>query len=392
LTPNRRSGQLPRHVMTQTLTPVPSDVAINGRTISLAWPDGLRREFPFAWLRDNCACALCRHPGSGQRLLEPLRIPLDIHPAELRFEHDCLLVAWAPDGHASSYAGTWLRRSARLPKPDEPRMWDAAIAAELPLADHADVVGDPQQLRRWLESVDDLGFGVLSGVPVESGEVARVAELFGHVRVTNYGRVFDVRSVAAPANLAYTPLGLGPHTDNPYRDPVPSLQLLHCLSSSATGGESTLVDGFCVTAALRAEHPADFALLAGHCVTFAYRDEGAELSATAPLIELDPHGTVRAVRFNARSMRSPSMPAPELAAWYDAYLRFARLLEDPRFQLRLRLAPGDLFIVDNRRVLHGRAPYASTTGERHLQGCYADIDGLRSTLAVLARDAGDDGD
>ena len=390
MTPSQPPGQLPPHVMTQTLTSAPSDVVIDGRAISLAWPDGLRREFPFAWLRDNCSCALCRHPGSGQRLLEPSAIPLDIHPSELRFDHDCLLVCWSPDGHASSYAGGWLRRSARPARREGPRLWDAGIAGELPLAEHAAVVGDPQQLRRWLESVDSLGFGVLVGVPVESGEVARVAELFGHVRVTNYGRVFDVRSVVEPANLAYTPLGLGPHTDNPYRDPVPSLQLLHCLSSSAAGGESTLVDGFCVAEALRAGAPADFALLAGHCVTFAYRDEGAELSASAPLIELDPHGAVRAVRFNSRSLKSPSMPAPELAAWYDAYLRFGRMLEDDRFQVRLRLESGDLFIVDNRRVLHGRAPYASSGGERHLQGCYADIDGLRSTLAVLAREQGDD--
>ena len=44
--------------------------------------------------------------------------------------------------------------------------------------------------------------------------------------------------------------------------------------------------------------------------------------------------------------------------------------------------PGDLFIVDNRRVLHGRKAFA-TAGGRHLQGCYADLDGLLSTLAVL---------
>jgi gamma-butyrobetaine hydroxylase len=390
MAPNQAIGQLSSQGMNSTLTSAPSDVAIDGRAITLAWSDGKRGEFPFAWLRDNCACALCRHPGSGQRLLEPSAIPLDIRPRELRFEHDCLQVAWAPDGHASAYGGAWLRRCARTHAPDAPRLWDATIAGELPLAEHQAVVDDPQQLRRWLEGVDGLGFGELSGVPVENGEVARVAELFGHVRVTNYGRVFDVRSVVEPANLAYTPLGLGPHTDNPYRDPVPSLQLLHCLSSSASGGESTLVDGFCVAEVLRAKHPADFAVLAGHNVTFAYRDEGAELSASAPIIELDPHGDVRAVRFNARSLQSPAMPALELAAWYDAYLRFARMLEDARFQVRLRLEPGDLFIVDNRRVLHGREPYAATAGERHLQGCYADIDGLRSTLAVLARDEADD--
>jgi hypothetical protein len=27
-----------------------------------------------------------------------------------------------------------------------------------------------------------------------------------------------------------------PHTDNPYRDPVPTVQLLHCLSTADDGG------------------------------------------------------------------------------------------------------------------------------------------------------------
>jgi gamma-butyrobetaine dioxygenase len=375
--------------LAKTLTSPPSDVAIDGRSILLAWPDGRSDQFPFAWLRDNCACAHCRHPGSGQRLLEPSSIPLDVHPAELRYEHDCLLVAWAPDGHASSYCGRWLRNAPRRRIAAPPRLWDAGVACDLLPVDYAAVVGDPQELRRWLELVDGIGFGILSGVPLESGSVADVAELFGHVRTTNYGRVFDVRSVVEPANLAYTSLGLSPHTDNPYRDPVPTLQLLHCLSSSASGGESTLVDGFHVAEILRAEHPGDFALLAGHNVTFTYCDARAELSASAPIIELDPNGDVRAVRFNARSMQSPAMSHRELGYWYDAYLRLSRLLEDEQVQVRLRLEPGDLFIVDNRRVLHGRKPFAADAGQRHLQGCYADIDGLRSTLAVLSRDEAD---
>jgi gamma-butyrobetaine dioxygenase len=94
---------------------------------------------------------------------------------------------------------------------------------------------------------------------------------------------------------------------------------------------------------------------------------------------------VRSVRFNPRSMQQPSMPSAELAAWYDAYLLFARLLADLQFQIRFRLDPGDLFIVDNRRVLHGRTAYEATSGSRHLQGCYADIDGLHSTISVLQR-------
>lgn len=45
-------------------------------------------------------------------------------------------------------------------------------------------------------------------------------------------------------NLAFTGARITPHTDNPYRDPVPTLQLLHCLTSAAVGGDSGLVDGF----------------------------------------------------------------------------------------------------------------------------------------------------
>ena len=91
------------------------------------------------------------------------------------------------------------------------------IAGELPLAEHTAVVSDPEQLRRWLESVDGLGFGVLVGVPIESGEVARVAELFGHVRVTNYGRVFDVRSVVEPGESRLHPARPRPA----HRQPLP---------------------------------------------------------------------------------------------------------------------------------------------------------------------------
>ena len=35
-------------------------------------------------------------------------------------------------------------------------------------------------------------------------------------------------------------LELTPHTDNPYRDPVPTVQLLHCLRNAVEGGDAGL--------------------------------------------------------------------------------------------------------------------------------------------------------
>jgi gamma-butyrobetaine dioxygenase len=72
-------------------------------------------------------------------------------------------------------------------------------------------------------------------------------------------------------------------------------------------------------------------------------------------------------------------------AFYTAYRRWAELLARPERQLNLRLAPGDCLVFDNTRVLHGRTAF-SVSGGRHLQGCYADLDGLASTLAVLRRE------
>jgi hypothetical protein len=46
---------------------------------TLAGPRGM----PAAWLRDNCPCALCRDPVSGQRLLHITDIPADIAVAEV---------------------------------------------------------------------------------------------------------------------------------------------------------------------------------------------------------------------------------------------------------------------------------------------------------------------
>ncbi len=241
----------------------------------------------------------------------------------------------------------------------------------------------------WLDQLVRYGFAVVSGVPVADGEVARFAELFSHVRVTNYGRFFDVRTVVDPTNLAYSSLGLAPHTDNPYRDPVPTVQLLHCLEASTTGGDNSLVDGFRAAAVLRAADTEAFAALCATSVEFRYSDAEAELVARLPVFELDDRHEVRSVRFNPRSIQPPPLGTPMLDAWYRGYTALAAIVQDPAMQVCFRLSPGHLFVVDNRRVLHGRTAFDPSAGSRHLQGCYADIDGVRSTLGVLLRSSAD---
>jgi len=289
---------------------------------------------------------------------------------------------------------------------DAKRLWRAAdLAGQLPGADWADYLADDAVRLACLEAVAVTGFALLRGVDPEPGAVLRVAESFGYVRETNYGRLFDVRVTADPDNLAFTSRAIAPHTDNPYRDPVPTLQLLHCLRDAPVGGDTGLVDGFAAAAVLRAADPASFRVLTATSWEFGYADAGTELSASQPLITLTPEGRVTAVRLNNRSLRPLRLPRAEAAAAYAAYRAWAVLVSQPALLLTLRLAPGDCLVFDNTRVLHARTAFTAPAvtendddvaenddepAQRHLQGCYADIDGLLSTLAVLRRGPGGD--
>ena len=357
--------------------------------------DGAR--YPAIWLRDNCPCPDCAVPGSGQKLFGITDLP---RPDELRIEHfdqnaddGSVTVVFAPDGHKSRYERAWLqehRPGRTAPRDDRAEdakiLWQAAdLADAVPEASWDAFAHDPAERARCLEALLVKGFVLVHGVPVRDRAVLEVAEVFGFVRVTNYGELFEVRVEENPANLAFSSLPITPHTDNPYRDPVPTIQLLHCLTNAAEGGDSGLVDGFHAAARLRRERPEAFDVLTHTPVTFRYADGEADLAATNPLIGLDAIGRIKQIRFNNRSMRPVALPPDQIAAFYEAYRAFAELLYDESAQLNFRLEPGDCVIFDNTRTLHARTGFTAS-GHRHLQGCYADLDSAASTLGVLRRD------
>ncbi|QNA73236.1 DUF971 domain-containing protein [Streptomyces sp. So13.3] len=352
---------------------------------------------PAAWLRDNCRCAQCRDPRNGQKLFQITDLPTDLAVGEVRAGELAFEVEWLPDGHRSVYGTEWL--ASADPDPGDgsgdsgdgrteagKQLWCAAdLDGRLPEAGWEAYLADPAERIRVLESVQRLGFALLRDVPRTERQVLAVAGTFGHVRETNYGTLFDVRVEADPNNLAFTGAAITPHTDNPYRDPVPTLQLLHCLTNAAVGGDSGLVDGFAAAALLRTEDPAAFEVLTRTLVPFRFDDARTALRADRPLIDVDPLGRIREVRFNNRSIGTLRLSREALDSFYRAYRAFGELLVRAELRLDFRLAPGDCLVFDNTRLLHARTAFAES-GERHLQGCYADLDGLASTLAVLRRE------
>jgi gamma-butyrobetaine dioxygenase len=145
------------------------------------------------------------------------------------------------------------------------------------------------------------------------------------------------------------------------------------------------VDGFAVAQTLREQEPQAFDILAGTPVRFKYIDADTELTASAPPIELDVAGALKAIHFSPRLDFVPLFAPERLDAYFRARRLFDQRLRAAQFELRFLLSSGDLVMFDNSRLLHGRTGFDPAEGLRHLQGCYIDIDGPRSRYRVLRR-------
>jgi gamma-butyrobetaine dioxygenase len=366
-------------------------VSATPEKLTVEWAAGGVSEFASLWLRDNVAED--RDPHSGQRLVDVADVPAAPRIRAALCESGYVRIEWEGETRAASFALEWLAAqagggAARRPERQVRRWLEGArldARRDFSWLELATARADPAARLVWLTRLAQDGLAFLTSVPCETHAILAAMALVGRVAETNYGQVFDVRAVPQPENLAYSDLGLGLHTDNPYREPVPGFQALHALVTSPEGGDNLFADGLALAAHLRETEPEAFRLLSTTAVPFHYRSNDADLYAERPLIQLASDGEVTAVHYNNRSVAPLTLAAGEAPAFYAAYRRFALLLREPRFQLRFRLADGDLVVFDNQRVLHGRTAFTSARHPRHLQGCYLTRDSVFSEVGVLRR-------
>ena len=359
---------------------------VSGASVELTWSDGLTSSLLSLWLRDNAPELL--HATTRHRVVETSTIPDDTHPSLCEVHDGALHVTWAHDGQQSVYPTEWLRENdysnGASYSRAEVSLWDGGSVAHIPSASWPTLQDDTAARVTFLRGFCTYGLALLNDVSTEPGSVLEVANDLGVVRSTSWGTVFDVVSMVDANSVAYTNLPLVVHTDEAYRDPSPTVQLQHFLRNDASGGSATLTDGFKVAADLRRDHPAMFELLAAHTLHFHFSDVNAELAGSGPVITLSPESEVTAIRYSNHSARPFRLPADVMAPYYEAYRAFGRMRESEQYQLRLDMQAGSMYIVDNRRVMHGRSGFSSG-GARHLQSCYIERDELISRLAILER-------
>ncbi len=256
---------------------------------------------------------------------------------------------------------------------------------KLQIFDNKKIHQDKNNLIEMLRSFYEYGYVIIENTKAEESEVINFAEKIGPVRTTNWGKLFNVVSKPNPNDLAYTALELKSHSDNPYRKPVPGIQLLHCIANESTGGDSSLVDGFSVAEYLKANHEDFYEILTQTNVNFKFTDVDVILENKTKLIELDDDRNFKQISFSGRLDYVPLLNDENLEIFYKARKCMYELCNSDQFKIKFRLSKGMIAMFDNLRTLHGRTKFDPNTGFRHLQGCYIDHDATEGKLRRLLK-------
>jgi gamma-butyrobetaine dioxygenase len=255
----------------------------SGKAILLSRKDGSKIRYHSTWLRDNASDAKTRDRNNGQRLISISDIPVGtyIQSASLDEKGKNITLNFLPNKKQVKFSSRWLESHAYDKKqknskvwinPDL-KIWSNTTIKSIPIINYKTAKSNKKLLLKWLKSLHYYGFAKITGCEKKSGTVIKIAKLFGYVRETNYGKWFNVKSKTNAVNLAYTNLALQAHTDNPYRNPVPTIQILHCLKSSTKGGDSKVVDGFNAAFRLKKENKKYFNLLSKYCSRFEFKEK-----------------------------------------------------------------------------------------------------------------------
>ena len=341
---------------------------------------------PF-WLRERVDGEDFLDKGTQQRLFDPttLNSEISINKAEIKNE---FLEVNFNDGVNSKLN---LNRLAlefsnkdTVVKAINKKKWDASLKDIKNFEYNLDFF-ETKEMYDLLVSFYEYGFVVIKNVPTENNFIVKFANSIGSVRRTNFGEHFNVKSKPNPNDLAYTSLHLSPHTDNPYRNPVPCIQLLHCIENQVSGGFSTLVDGYTVTENLKNENKDFYNILSEIKVRFKFTDKEVILEDWSELIRLDENKNFKQVRFSPRLDYVPMLEKNKLDLYYKARKKLSDLYNSEKYRIEFKLEPKDLLMMDNYRLLHGRTAYDANEGNRFLQGCYIDYDSTEGKLRYLKR-------
>jgi alpha-ketoglutarate-dependent taurine dioxygenase len=237
---------------------------------------------------------------------------------------------------------------------------------------NADLRAIPAEtLRKWtLESK----VVVLRGWPLLSPEeLVSYCQQWGEILTWDFGAVLDLVIQEDPRNYLFSRGDVPFHWDGAFASSTPSFFLFQCVKAPAAGGGGETV--FCDTAEVVRQAGAE-QVKAWESVRVTYRtDKVAHYGGqvTVPLLDNHPSTGERVIRYaepldpdryqNPLFLTISGVP-PEHAGSFMTDLR--NRLHDPSVCYHHEWRDGDIVVVDNHALVHGRNPFHDDSS-RHLQ-------------------------
>ncbi len=347
---------------------------------------GSKNEIHPFWLRERVNGEAFVDFNTQQRLFDPTNLKNEIKIDTINLSSEFLEIKFSDGVVTKLKVNNILEEFSNISdiKNIKKIQWDSSLK-NLINFEYKENFFEEKTMYEALKNFYKYGFVIFKNVPTKNNYIVNFANSIGSIRRTNFGEFFNVKSIPNPNDLAYTSLPLAPHTDNPYRNPVPCVQMLHCIKNEVSGGLSTLVDGLTVTEKLKKDYPDYYDILNETKVRFQFVDQDVILEDWAEMIKLDDNGQLLQVRFSPRLDFVPLMKKEKLDLYYSARNKISELYNSDKFRIEFKFLPGDLLMMDNHRLLHGRTSFDANEGKRFLQGCYIDYDSTQGKLKHLKR-------
>lgn len=357
--------------------------------------------YPYIWLRDNCECSKCRIPNfKNQRKVTPLDLDMDIQVStcKLSADQESVEVAFSDD-HQGSFRLDWLEKNHfskdRGPLVRErggvaPVSWGKELENNIHEADYDKVLENDEALVELICAMEERGIAVLTGAPKQHGVLEKLTARMGNVSSTFFApgpacMKFFLDKEAEYDLIAYTSKTLHMHTDVAFATAHPVIQYLQAICQPE-GVINQFVDGRKIVEVLREQYPEDLHLLSTVDVehvgnyTGQYTFRAASLQ---PIIRLDSNGEFLNINYSCEFRASGiGAEVEDIKPFYRALKTFMKLTLDNAVD---QATPeGNIFIVDNSRVMHGRVAFTlQSSCHRHLEVAYTDLDAMMSTKRLI---------
>ena len=331
----------------------------------------------YRWLRNICQCRECLDQLTSYQVQQRAS---SSKPLTTEQHDEKLIIDWNENPpHRSIYNIPWLLTYASNFQPESLKnpivVWDKARLDSNPVAKF-DPNTSSQEI--WMKQLLKFGFVILTNIATEEFEpfVSSLGEL---IHTPGYERIESVRIDPNhhSKELFRTGASLALHTDNGYRSYKHRMaQFLYCAENSVSGGESLVVDGFCIAKDLCSKYPDYFKILAETPVQFLRIQHEQEYfyPPTNPIFELDKQDNIIGIRFCERNCL-PVLPFEQMESFYKAYeILVYEYLNNPNYQYCFQLKAGDCLVLQNYRVLHGRNAFDFSSGIRELRAAYIEWD------------------